>query len=91
MNNQQLLEDLRRMYAGDYTKGACDACEACGQRVMCRFHSLLSLLFGGTQLSDEERAAGAPVSPSTRPDPKKATTSSESVLAPASAQTEDPT
>ena len=39
---------------GELTKEACEACEQCGPMVMCSFHSVLSLLSGGTSIREAD-------------------------------------
>lgn len=44
MSEQTWLNRILQEYAAESTKAACEACDDCGPVVMCRFHSLISLL-----------------------------------------------
>lgn len=45
-----LIAGILHEYRDELTKEASDTCDECGPAVMCRFHSLLSLLAGHTSL-----------------------------------------
>lgn len=44
--DEQLLDDIRNEYREEYMNPT--LCDDCGPMVMCRYHSLLSLIFRGT-------------------------------------------
>ena len=44
LSDEQLITDILLEYSDDLDKAACDRCSDCTSIVMCRFHSVLSLL-----------------------------------------------
>lgn len=49
----QLVSDILADYRDELDKAACDRCEDCGPLMMCRFHSILSLLQRDTMTQTE--------------------------------------
>ena len=44
LSDEQLITDILLEYSDELDKAACDRCSDCTSIVMCRFHSVLSLL-----------------------------------------------
>lgn len=42
--DEEIVKSILEEYKDELDKTACDRCEDCGKLIMCRFHSVLSLL-----------------------------------------------
>src|SRR5688572_29544961 len=61
---EELIARILEEYRDELTKEACDNCEQCGELVMCKFHSVMSLLSGETKLRGEaQRTRPSPALP----------------------------